>query len=76
MLHEITVRHTAFAIKEGLPVAKADYDKLIRSYRRLMRLVRSGDGEAAAAHWRRHLDTARGLLLTGLEDVRVRDVVS
>src|SRR6476660_1740802 len=31
MLHEITVRHTAFVFKEGRPVSKADYDKLMRS---------------------------------------------
>lgn len=75
MLHEITVRHTAFAIKGHRPVSKSDYDKLMRSYRRLMQLVRARDGAAAEAHWRKHLDTARNLLLTGLEDVKVRDVM-
>jgi GntR family transcriptional regulator, transcriptional repressor for pyruvate dehydrogenase complex len=75
MLHEISVRHTAFAINERQPVPKADYDKLMRSYRRLMHLVRSGDGAAAEAHWRRHLDNARNLLLEGLETVKVRDVM-
>jgi GntR family transcriptional repressor for pyruvate dehydrogenase complex len=75
MLHEITVRHTAFVFKEGRPVSKADYDKLTRSYRRLMQLLRSGDGAAAEAHWRKHLDVARGLMLEGLEDVKVRDVM-
>jgi GntR family transcriptional regulator, transcriptional repressor for pyruvate dehydrogenase complex len=75
MLHEITVRHTAFAMKERRPVSKADYEKLMRSYRRLMQLLRSGDGAAAEAHWRKHLDTARDLLLKGLETVKVRDVV-
>jgi DNA-binding FadR family transcriptional regulator len=75
MLHEITVRHTAFAFKEGRPVSKADYDKLMRSYRRLMQLLRSGDGDAAEAHWRKHLDVARSLMLEGLETVKVRDVM-
>ena len=75
MLHEITVRHTAFVFKEGRPVSKADYDKLMRSYRRLMRILRSGDGAAAEAHWRKHLDVARELSLQGLEDVKVRDVM-
>jgi GntR family transcriptional regulator, transcriptional repressor for pyruvate dehydrogenase complex len=75
MLHEITVRHTAFVFKEGRPVSKADYDKLMRSYRRLMALLRSGDGAAAEAHWRKHLDVARVLMLEGLEDVKVRDVM-
>ena len=31
MLHEITVRHTAFLFKERRPVSKADYEKLMRS---------------------------------------------
>ena len=75
MLHEITVRHTAFVIKERREVSKADYDKLTRSYRRLITLLRSGDGAAAEAHWRKHLDTARDLLLKGLETVKVRDVM-
>jgi GntR family transcriptional repressor for pyruvate dehydrogenase complex len=75
MLHEITVRHTAFAIKEHRQVTKADYDKLMRSYRRLMTLLREGDGAGAEAHWRKHLDTARDLLLKGLETVKVRDVM-
>jgi GntR family transcriptional repressor for pyruvate dehydrogenase complex len=75
MLHEITVQHTAFALKEGRPVSKADYDKLMRSYGRLLRLLRSGDGAAAEAHWRKHLDVARELSLQGLEDVKVRDVM-
>ena len=65
MLHEITVRHTAFAIKERRQVSKADYDKLLRSYRRLLTLLRSGDGAGAEAHWRKHLDTARELLSRG-----------
>jgi len=56
-------------------VSKADYDKLMRSYRRLLTLLRAGDGAAAEAHWRRHLDAARDLLLKGLENVKVRDVM-
>ena len=46
MLHEITVRHTAFAIKERRTLSKADYE-LVRSYRRLMQLMRAGDAAAA-----------------------------
>lgn len=76
MLHEITVRHTAFVFKERRPVSKADYDKLIRSYRKLMQFLRAGDAEGAEAHWRKHLDTSRELLLAGLESVPIRDVMS
>ncbi len=75
MLHEITVRHMAFVFKERRPVSKADYEKVMRSYRRLMEFMRSGDADAAEAHWRKHLETTRSLLLKGLETVKVRDVV-
>lgn len=75
MLHEITVRHMAFVFKEQRPVSKSDFEKLIRSYRKLLHFVRSGDADGAEAHWRRHLDTTRVLLLTGLESVSIRDVM-
>lgn len=75
MLHQITVRHMAFLFKERRPVSKADYEKVMRSYGRLMKFVRSGDAEAAEAHWRKHLDTTRDLLLKGIETVKVRDVM-
>lgn len=75
MLHEITVRHTAFVFNERRPVSKADYDKLMRSYRKLMQFLRAGDAAGAESHWRKHLDTSRELLLTGLESVPVRDVM-
>lgn len=75
MLHEITVRHTAFVFNERRPVSKADYEKLMRSYRKLMVFLRAGDAAGAEAHWRKHLDVSRELLLTGLESVPVRDVM-
>ena len=75
MLHEITVRHTAFVFNERRPVSKADYDKLIRSYRKLMTYLRAGDAAGAEQHWRKHLDVSRELLLTGLESVPIRDVM-
>ena len=68
-------RLVEFVLKERRPVSKADYEKEMRSYRRLMELMRSSDGAAAEAHWRKHLDTTRGLLLKGLETVKVRDVM-
>lgn len=75
MLHEITVRHNTFLMKERRPLSKSEYDKLMRSYRKLMKLLRSRDGPAAEAHWRKHLDAARDLMLQGLEDVKIRDVM-
>ena len=75
MLHEITVRHTAFVFNERRPVSKADYETLLRSYRRLLQFLRARDADGAEAHWRKHLDKTRELLLTGLESVPVRDVM-
>lgn len=75
MLHEITVRHTAFVFKERRPVSKTDYEVLVRSYRKLMQFLRAGDAAGAETHWRKHLDKTRELLLTGLESVPVRDVM-
>ncbi|MGE0215182.1 FadR/GntR family transcriptional regulator [Mycolicibacterium sp.] len=75
MLHEITVRHMAFVFSAHRPVPKDDFDTLMRSYRRLLHYLRSGDAPGAESHWRKHLDTARSVLLTGLEDVRVRDMM-
>ena len=75
MLHEITVRHTAFVFKERRPVSKADYEKVMRSYRRLMELHALGRrrrGRGALAQAPRH---DAELLLKGLETVKVRDVM-
>ncbi len=75
MLHEITVRHIAFAMRENRPMSRSDYDILMKSYRRLMTLMRSGNAAAAEAHWRKHLDVANSLLFAGMEDLKVRDVM-
>lgn len=75
MLHEITERHTAVAVARKRSVPKADYEKLVRSYRHLIKLLRARDGDAAEAHWRRHMDNARKIVLRGLETIKVRDVM-
>jgi GntR family transcriptional regulator, transcriptional repressor for pyruvate dehydrogenase complex len=75
MLHEVTERHTAAAINERRTVPRAQYDKLLRSYRHLIDLARARDGAEAEAHWRRHMDTARELMLKGHETIKVRDVM-
>jgi len=75
MLQEITVRHTAFAMRENRPMSKSDYDIVMRSHKRLITLMRSGNAAAAEAHWRKHIETANSLLFAGVEDVKVRDVM-
>ena len=63
------------AERENRPMSKSDYDILMKSYRRLMTLMRSGNAAAAEAHWRKHLDVANSLLFAGMEDLKVRDVM-
>ncbi len=75
MLHEITERHTAVAVARKGRVAKGDYAKLVRSYRHLIELLRAHDGDGAEAHWRRHMDNSRTILLRTLPTIKVRDVM-
>lgn len=75
MLHEITERHTAVAVARKRSVPKADYEKLVRSYRHLIELLRAHDGDAAEAHWRRHMDNSRKIVLRLLPTIKVRDVM-
>jgi GntR family transcriptional regulator, transcriptional repressor for pyruvate dehydrogenase complex len=75
MLNEITERHTEVSIKRQQKASKSDYDNLIRSYHRLIDLLRAGDADEAEAHWRRHMDISRKVQLSGQESIRVRDVM-
>jgi len=68
-------QHTAEALRRRRKISRSHYDVLMNSYRCLVDLLRADDGAAAEAHWRRHMDTARELLLRGLATVKVRDVV-
>jgi GntR family transcriptional repressor for pyruvate dehydrogenase complex len=74
MVHELTERHTAAAIKRKRTVTQADYDMLRRSNRRLINLLRAGDGDKAEAHWRRHMERTRELVPRSLETTKVRDI--
>jgi GntR family transcriptional repressor for pyruvate dehydrogenase complex len=77
MLYEISERHTAAAIldNQNRTVPKADYTRLIKSYRTLANLVAAGKGAAAEAHWRRHMEAASAALLKGYEKAKVRDIM-
>lgn len=75
MLHEITERHAVAAINERRHVPRAHYEKLLKSYRHFIDLARARDGAEAEAHWRRHMDVARELMLKGHETIKVRDVM-
>lgn len=74
MLDEIAERHTATAV---LPTAttKAQFDKIMKSYRRLAEVVGARDGTLAEAHWRKHMENAAHALLAGYENTKVRSVL-
>jgi GntR family transcriptional repressor for pyruvate dehydrogenase complex len=76
MLHEISVRHVSAAMvgaHNTMPKEKAD--KLLKSYSRLVDMVKARDGAEAEAHWRRHMENAAAELLKACEKTKVRDVM-
>jgi len=75
MLHEVCECHTAEILRHRRNIPKAHYEELQRSHRRFIDLLRDGDEDQAEAHWRRHTDTVREVLLYGLTTVRVRDII-
>jgi DNA-binding FadR family transcriptional regulator len=78
MLHEIGERHTAAAISGATgdnKMAKTEYTRLYKSYVRLADLVDARKGDAAEAHWRRHMEAASAAMLRGHESMRVREIM-
>lgn len=80
MIHEIILRQTQTAVRasarnQAAPDAEASYERALRAYAKLVKLVRAGDGEAAEVYWRRHLDASDQLVLAGHEATRVLDVL-
>jgi DNA-binding FadR family transcriptional regulator len=76
MLHEISERHTAAAflgVQNVVP--KAQYNKVVKSYHRLVDLVTARKGAEAETHWRRHMEAASAALLKGHEKTKVRDIM-
>jgi DNA-binding FadR family transcriptional regulator len=76
MLHEITERSIRTAVIEADDeLTDAAYRRLVRSYAKLVDLVRAKDGPAAEAHWRRHMRGAGEALLAGRGETPVLDVL-
>ncbi|MFZ2173526.1 MAG: FadR/GntR family transcriptional regulator [Rhodococcus sp. (in: high G+C Gram-positive bacteria)] len=79
MMHEIFERHveavTAKRSLEDREKYERAYPLLIRSYRRLIKLLRAGDADAAYDHWQQHMTVSRSSLLVGHESTQVRDVL-
>jgi DNA-binding FadR family transcriptional regulator len=76
MLHEISERHTAAAflgVQNVVP--KTQYNKVAKSYHRLVDLVTARKGTEAETHWRRHMEAASAALLKGHEKTKVRDIM-
>jgi GntR family transcriptional regulator, transcriptional repressor for pyruvate dehydrogenase complex len=76
MLHTISEQHTVEVLRRRRKISAAQYQVLLRSYHRLIELVRSGDADQAEAHWRHHMDMTCELLPNGVARVRIRDVTS
>lgn len=76
MLHEITDRQTTEALTSSSDALTGQrYRRLLRSYERLVELVRARDGVAAEAHWREHMSVSGALLLQGHRDTPVVDLL-
>lgn len=75
MLHEIDERHTAAALLGVNAPPKDEYAMLLKSYARLVSLVKARKGDAVEAHWRKHMEAASAALLKGYEKARVRDII-
>jgi DNA-binding FadR family transcriptional regulator len=80
MMHEIFERHmeavTARKSLEDREKYEASYQLLLRSCRRLTKLLRAGDVGAAYDHWQHHVSVSRGSLLVGHESTQVRDILN
>lgn len=76
MLHEIAVRHTTVAIHHAHDhVPKAQFEKLMRSYKHLVHLITARNGREVENHWSRHMQSASATLLKGHEKTRVLDLM-
>lgn len=76
MLHEIATRHTVAVLQdERYAMTPTEFDRLLRSYRRLTQLVAASDGAEAEKHWRRHMENSAASLLKGYEKARVVDLL-
>lgn len=71
MLREIIARHMSNAtrVKQGIAPehVRNEYRKAVRSYEKLIELVRAGDADEAEKFWRRHIEVANQSLLQGFD---------
>lgn len=79
LIHEIILRQSRLAVREreesAPSVGQVHHERALRSYEKLVGLVRSGRGDAAEEFWRKHLAVADELVLAGREATRVVDIL-
>jgi DNA-binding FadR family transcriptional regulator len=78
VLREVVETHLLLATRDSAAVATVrNFSKLIRSYRKLLRLVQAGDDAGARQHWQAHMEVAgRSLLPDQLKSATVLDLFS
>lgn len=79
VLREVVATHLLTVTRRAahLDSAVSDFKKMLRSYRKLLRLVTDRDAEGAAKHWRTHMEVAaRSLLRDELRSATVLDLFS
>jgi DNA-binding FadR family transcriptional regulator len=76
MVYEIILRQTRNAVRStARSGGPQQHDRALRAYEKLVKLVRSGRGDAAETFWRKHLEVADELVLGGQEAKRVIDIL-
>lgn len=64
VLAGIVSRHLAHSIARGLPADKAStFATTVKSYRKLVRLIRAQDDEGARRHWQTHMEASAEFML-------------
>ena len=76
VLQDIVATHHAIAVSRRFQEADRSeaFRQMIRSYRKLVKLVEAGDADGAERHWRTHMEVSAKSLLTGLNDTQVVDL--
>jgi GntR family transcriptional repressor for pyruvate dehydrogenase complex len=74
VVHDITRAHTP-PPSERQRVGRAHFDDHMGSCQRLIELLRTGQGTAAEAHWRRHLELTDTWWSMGFDQIAVGDVL-
>jgi GntR family transcriptional repressor for pyruvate dehydrogenase complex len=74
MLFEITMRHTGIP-DDGSALTKVRIGSLIMAQRELLELIGTGDGQAAEAFWRAHLEDFTTWMPAQLAGLKVHDAV-